>query len=222
MPANPLHREGNFDGEDSRGRLHGADAVQRLLNSTETGPDWNDGAPANFWDAADEVVEQADGLHELKDAALRHLLALHMFNLVDEHPKVAMRNVREGDIVELGGAIRKVVEKVGDGKRGHSVSLQAVLQHAPGVESSGVFRNGGDVRIGLLHRMSSEMGRRLFTEIVDQRQDAHKDERTRAYCLGMERAFLMLTGDDPEVLEEAIQQALQVRHEEQIAAEELL
>lgn len=218
MPTSPLHRD-EPEGRDDRGRLHGTSAVQRLLNATPVGPKWNRYRPENIWTAADEVVERAGD--ETVRAALRRLLALHMFDLTTNRPKVAMRNVRVGDVVELGGVARTVVERHGDGQRGKTVQVQAVLQHAPGVEASGVFANGGDVQVPLLHRMSQEMEQRLFAEMVAYTEMAYTgDPQARKEHLalrgGLEKAYLMLTGADPERLYEEIQEAVQARAEQRI------
>lgn len=217
MTTSPLHRD-EPEGVDSQDRLHGASAVHRLLNATPVGPDWNHGAPENFWTAADDAVAQAD--QETKDAALRHLLALHMHELTAADPTVATRNVRVGDVVTLHGADHTVVEKIGDGKNGHTVNLQVVFSPVRGVDHSKVFANDGDVRIPLKHRVSAEMGERLFTEVLDAVQAEERNWQRRLYTEGLKRAFCMLTGVDGELLYDMIHQTLQVRHEEQIAAEE--
>jgi len=214
--TSPLHRD-EPGGADPQGRMHGASAVRRLLNATPVGPPWNHGAPENLWTAADDAVAQAD--QETKDAALRHLFALHMHELTAAYPTVAMRNVKSGDVVTLHGADHTVVEKTGDGQRGHVVNLQVVFSPARGVDHSKVFAYEGDVRIPLKHRVSAEMGQRLFTEILDASHSCQSEDRG-GYVRGLEKAFCMLTGESEDVLYDQIQEALQARHEEQIAAEE--
>ena len=216
MTTSPLHRD-EPEGVDSQGRLHGASAVRRLLNATPVGPDWNHGAPVNFWTAAADAVAQAD--QETKDAALRDLLALHMFGLTATDPTVAVRNVKEGDVVELHGMTSTVTQKLGDGKNGHAVNLH-VTSGDRDDDTGRLFAYDVDVRIPLKHRVSAEMGQRLFALIVDHAQHARDDQESRSYRGGLEEAFLLLTDENPERLQEEIQEALQIRHEEQISAEE--
>lgn len=212
MTTNPLHRD-EFDGVDEQGRIHGGTAVDRLLNATQTGPDWNHGNPVNFWNEADRVVEQAD--QDVKDAALRRLLALHMYDLTDKHPQAAMRNLRVGDVVEMSGRDHHVFEKVGDGQGGKTVQIRTVYDgEDPRGAEPRLFAYDGDVHVALKHRVSVERGRELFTAIVDASQSGDST------YTGLFQAFLMMTGADEDELHDQVQEALQARHEEQIAAEE--
>lgn len=212
--TSPLHRD-EFPGVDQDGALHGATAVDRLLNSTPPGPDWNGGAPTNPWAAADLAVEQAD--QRTKDAALRRLLALHMYDVTNVHPQVSMRNVRPGDIVGVSDVPRRVLERTGLGDHNTTVTISVIPEHADRETTTpGLVAYDGDVHLSLLHRISQTQGQKLFTEIVDAHQNADS-----AYRRGLERAFLLMTGEDAETLHEQVQEALQARHEEQIGAEEL-
>lgn len=212
MTTSPLHRN-DTEGADDKGRLHGAHAVQRLLNSIPAGPDWNDGHPVNAWDAADDAVATAD--QETKDAALRRLLALHIFDLKSEHPQVAMRNIRVGDVVQMAGIACRVVDKDGDGKNGHTVGI--TTRTVNDVEQT--FRYSGDMHVTLLGRVSDVHANQLFQEIVNELSLArHADPEVSAYVRGLSKAFCMLTGESREVLDEqvyeATQDARQARHDE--------
>lgn len=89
------------------GKLHHAPAIDLLVKAARVHPDGKTpGGFFNHWDGAEGAVREADP--EVAHAALRGLLALHLFNLDDDEPSVAMRNVRVGDVVRLHGTPREV------------------------------------------------------------------------------------------------------------------
>ncbi|MEW9530706.1 hypothetical protein [Microbispora sp. NPDC049125] len=135
------------EGRDDKGRLHGSAAVARLLKYSPPGPNWNAGFPVNPWEMADVAVEAADD--ETVRAALRRLLALHMFALQEDHPMVAMRNLELGDLVQLHG-LNYVIDDISDKTR-PTITIQVHLSHLPG--HSDCFANDRDVEIPLIARL---------------------------------------------------------------------
>jgi hypothetical protein len=97
------------------------------------------------------VVEGAE--QDVKDAALRRLLALHALQLADTEPSVAMRNVRAGDYVRLHGTrcyVRQVIDGAPSGSPERSITLK-VNYHGPDGAAT-TFAYAADVRIPLLAR----------------------------------------------------------------------
>lgn len=156
----------NAMGVDSQGRLHGSVATKLLLaEMDEHGARWTrpSGIPTNtpgakvgervnVWDAADAAVEATTD-PDVKDAALRNLLALHEVALEEETPMVAMRNVRVSDYVRLHGCtcyVRQVLDDAPSRSRYRSITLKVEL-HKPGGTRQ-TFAYSADVRIPLLAR----------------------------------------------------------------------
>lgn len=136
------------EGTDSKGRLHHAAALDRLLATVPADA-------VNLWDAADEAVEQAD--EETVRAALRGLLGLHLHDLADAEPMVAMRNVREGDYVRLHGTVcvvRGVLDRAESHSPKRSITLKVNYHRPDGPEST--FAYAADVRIPLVARPRQE------------------------------------------------------------------
>jgi hypothetical protein len=128
-------------GTDDQGRLHGAPALALLLGEmvSLTGQ--------NTWQRADTAVEDASAI--VKDAALRHLLALHAFTLETPEPSIALRNVREGDYVRLHGTACYVEQVVNADKPTLTLHVRA---HSAGGPGPTTFAYDRDVQIPLVAR----------------------------------------------------------------------
>jgi len=88
----------NALGIDSKGRLHGAPALELLLKDALSAPEGKTpGGYFNNWDGADAAIKRAEP--EVKDAALRYLLGVRMFELEASGPQIAVRNIKIGDVI---------------------------------------------------------------------------------------------------------------------------
>jgi hypothetical protein len=131
-------------------KINGTDAVQALLDRMPEGPAWNRGRPVNIWEAASEAVAGAD--EETVRAALGRLLALHMDSLATDLPQVAVRNIKDRDVVVLDGIKYRVVADVElKGSNGETGYIKARPDHRPGVEPA-TYVQDRDVRVPLYHR----------------------------------------------------------------------
>jgi hypothetical protein len=124
-------------GSDGIQRPSGAEALEGLVaaQAEQESP--------NTFDRADLTVEQASEADVR--SALRRLLALHVVDLKQSEPMVAMRNVRVGDYVRLHGTKCWVADIVNPGK--HTITLMVVVG---GYKATFAYQR--DVRIPLIAR----------------------------------------------------------------------
>lgn len=133
-----------------RKTISGTEALQALLDGMPEGPAWNHGRPVNIWEAASEAVAGAN--EETVRAALGRLLALHLDSLATGLPQVAVRNVRDRDVVLFDGVKYRVVGDVElKGSNGETGYIQARPDHRPGEEPR-TFIQDRDVRLPLYRR----------------------------------------------------------------------
>lgn len=133
----------------TRVELSGHGAVELLMRSIPTGPDWNHGNPINNWHAANDAVAAADD--QTVRAALRRLLSLHLFDLQAKRPKIALRNLKGGDLVVAHGTRYRITKAVRRGDQGQQVYVSGWLNDRIDGEL-GTFNAGADVEIELLER----------------------------------------------------------------------
>lgn len=114
----------NTLGRDYQGRPYGGAALRLLLDAARENGFGTD-PYVNLWDVADTVAENADP--EVVLHAARYLLGLHLFRLEGKHPQVAMRNIKPGMVVNVGGVPHIVDEVVNGGKP--TISLKGRMQH---------------------------------------------------------------------------------------------
>lgn len=126
---------------DARGerRPSSSEALKRLIDAIVP-------EQPNPWMAADEAVEGAD--EETVRHACRKLLGLHLIDLDETEPQVAMRNVRESDYVRLHGTMC-YVERVSN-PESQTITLKVRLHRPDGPERT--FAYDRDVRIPLVGR----------------------------------------------------------------------
>lgn len=132
-------------GVTMEGRLHGAPATWALLEAMEAE------ASPNPWDRAQAVADAADP--EVANAALWHLLALHALAQEHTEPVVAMRNVREGDLVRLAGTqcyVREVLDNAPSRSQQRTITLKVRLHGPSGRDET--FAYGAYVTIPLIAR----------------------------------------------------------------------
>ena len=134
----------NISGSDYR-RLPGpasSDAIERLLDLAEGTEHPN---PHDAAALATEMVTEAEAR-----SALRKLLALHMFNLADEDPQVAMRNVRIGDVVSVHG-FNVTVQAIRNREKA-TITIIGRLYGSEDTDKERTFAYDRDVRIPLKRR----------------------------------------------------------------------
>lgn len=97
------------DGVDSARRLHPSCATDRLRRSFEHERESGDSGPNTFTIAEAVVDRHMEADPRVVGRAAANLLALDHFDRETEYPKVAARNIREGDYVQHHGTTLKVL-----------------------------------------------------------------------------------------------------------------